>query len=178
MYNNKSALTIKTDRLFIRVVDRNDYNDYYKFCSNPNVCKYLTFNPYKNIFQAKRAIDNMIRAYIQGSDVNFSIIYSNENKVIGSISIAFKSNNIGEIGYILDESYWNNKIMDEALKAVIRVCKEYYSLNALTASYIIENIASEKLLFRNGFNIYETTKCGLIKNDRCYDLNKVVLYLN
>ena len=57
MYNRKSAPTIQTNRLFIRVVDRNDFMDYYRFCSNDNVCKYLTFTPYKNTIQSKRAID-------------------------------------------------------------------------------------------------------------------------
>ncbi len=173
----KSAPTIETNRLFIRVVSSEDYKDYYRFCSNKNVCKYLTFNPYTNIFQAKKAINNMIRAYLANTDVNFSIIYKQENKVIGSISLSFKNDNIGEIGYILDESYWNNKIMDEALKALIKVCNYHYCLDALVASYIKENIASEKLLFRNNFKIYENLNYGLIKNNKPYDLVKVVLYL-
>lgn len=173
----KSAPTIETNRLFIRVVSSEDYKDYYRFCSNKNVCKYLTFNPYTNFFQAKKAINNMIRAYLANTDVNFSIIYKQENKVIGSISLSLKNDNIGEIGYILDEAYWNNKIMDEALKALIKVCKDYYCLDALIASYIKENIASEKLLENNDFIVYETQKCGLIKNDKCYEIIKVMLNL-
>ena len=177
MFNKKSAPTILTNRLFIRVVDRADYKDYFRFCSKPNVCKYLTFNPYSNTLQAKRAIDNMIRAYIVGSDVNFSIILSEKKEVIGSISISFKRNNVGEIGYILDDFYWNNKIMDEALKGIIKICNEYYNLDCLVASYISENLASKKLLERNGFKLYETLPCGLIKNNIAYDLSKVILYL-
>ena len=44
--------------------------------------------------------------------------------------------------------------------------------------FIMQNFPALIRNGTNGFNIYETTKCGLIKNDRCYDLNKVVLYLN
>ena len=38
MFNNKSAPTILTNRLFIRVVDRADFKDYNRFCSKINVC--------------------------------------------------------------------------------------------------------------------------------------------
>lgn len=173
----KSAPTIETNRLFIRVVSSEDYKDYYRFCSNKNVCRYLTFNPYTNIFQAKKAINNMIRAYLSNSDINFSIIFKPENRIIGSISLSLLNDNIGEIGYILDEPYWNKKIMDEALKAIINVCDKYYNLDILIASYISDNIASEKLLLRNNFIFYEDIQCGLIKNNQCFNLKKVVLHL-
>ena len=61
--------------------------------------------------------------------------------------------------------------------AIIKVSKEYYNLDCLVASYISDNIASKKLLERNGFNLYETISCGLVKNNIAYDLSKVILYL-
>lgn len=178
MYQNLNAPTIQTDRLFIRFVDKKDVYEYYKICSNPSVCRYLTFNPYKSIKETSIVIDNMIRAYLQGSDVNLSIILKEENLVIGSISLSFKQyDNSAEVGYILNEVYWNKGYMNEALNALIIVCKEYYNLDYLTANYLQDNISSEKLLLKNGFNIDEIINNGFIKNNQFYNLVKTSLIL-
>ena len=179
MYTNINAPTINTDRLLIRLVSIYDYKDYYTFCSNPKVCEYLTFNPYSNVLQAKKAVENMIRSYLIGSDVNFSIINKENNQVIGSISLTFsKHTNSADVGYILDEDYWNQKIMSEALTAIINIAFNYYQLDYLTASYIKENRSSEALLRKCRFNIYDVIEGGFIKNNKKYDLVKCVLTLN
>ena len=177
MYSNLNAPKIQTNRLLIRPVSIYDANDYYNFCSDQRVCKYLTFNPYTSIFQAKRAIENMIRASLIGSDVNYSIIYRNENKIIGSISLTFnKYENSADVGYILSYDYWNQHFMSEALKEVIDISFNYYNLDFLTASYISENTSSEALLKKFNFKVIEKIEGGFIKNNIKYDLIKCVLY--
>ncbi|MCI5745235.1 MAG: GNAT family N-acetyltransferase [Erysipelotrichaceae bacterium] len=165
-----NAPVINTDRLFIRLVDINDYQAYFNFCSKAEVCQFLSFNPYSNVNQAKIAINNMIRAYLADSDVNFSIVLKKTNDVIGSISLSFKNDNSGEVGYLLDSTYWNNKIMDEALKAIIEISFNYYQLNYLCASFISENVASEKLLLNNGFKIIKVEPTLFKKNNKVYNL--------
>lgn len=170
MLNNLSAPTIQTNRLFIRIVDLSDSNDYFEFCSNPNVCRYLTFNPYVSLRQSKNAINNMIRAYLQGTDVNFSIINSSISRVIGSISLTFNKDNSATIGYILNENYWNKGYMSEAISAICKVAFSYYKVDCLYAKYIKDNIASEKVLNNNGFTICDVINNGFVKNGRLYDL--------
>lgn len=176
MYTNLNAPTITTNRLFIRFVSIYDYKDYFTFCSNHKVCEYLTFNPYNNVTQAKRAIENMIRASLIGSDANFSIIDRLTNKVIGSISLTFSNtSNSADVGYILDEAYWKKGIMSEALKEIINVAFTYYNLDYLTASYLKDNKASEALLNKFNFQIYDVINNGFIKNNLKHDLIKCVL---
>lgn len=170
MNKHLTAPTINTNRLFIRIVDLSDSYDYFDFCSNANVCKFLTFNPYKSLSQAKNAINNMIRAYLQGTDVNFSIIYKKNRRVIGSISLTFNIDNSVTIGYILNEAYWSKGIMKEAIDAICKVAFNYYGVELIKAKFISENIASEKVLIANGFNKVELIKNGFVKNGVFYDL--------
>lgn len=173
MLQYKTAPVIETDRLIIRIVSISDAKDFFEFCKDPKVCTYLTFNPYKSVFYTKHIINNMINAYIQGTDANFSIIYKKENKVIGSISLHFFENeNVGDVGYLLNSSYWNKGIMSEALDAFIKMAFSYYNFDALTASYISENLASERLLKKFNFSVIEYVKDGITKNNRKYDLVK------
>ena len=170
MKNYLTAPTINTNRLYIRIVDLADYNDYFEFCSSENVCRYLTFNPYKNVSQCKNAINNMIRAYLQGTDVNFSFINKLNNRVIGSISLTFNDDESVTLGYILNEKYWNQGLMKEAINAICKVAFEYYEAKKVKAKYISDNIASERVLVANGFEKTNILKNGFIKNGYYFDL--------
>ena len=136
MLQFKSAPKITTDRLLIRIVSEEDAKDFYEFCSDPLVCEYLTFNPYKSLFHTKTIINNMINAYIHGTDVNFSVVLKDTLKVIGSVSLNFKSKeNFTEIGYLFNSSYWNKGYAYEAVEAVIKVAFEYYNVELIIEPY-------------------------------------------
>ena len=177
MFQYKTAPKIETDHLIIRVVNEDDAKDFFEFCSDSKVCEFLTFNSYKSLSQTKRIINNMINAYIHGSDVNFSIVLKSTQKVIGSISLNFKKEtNEAEVGYLLNSSYWNNGFASEALKSVITIAFDYYNVDVLLASYVKDNVASEKLLKKNNFKIYTVIENGFCKNNKYYDLIKCYRY--
>lgn len=179
MFQYKIAPNIQTDRLLIRMVCEDDAKDFYEFCSDKNVCKFLTFNPYKSVNYTKMIINNMVNAYIHGTDVNFSVFLKNNYKVIGSISLSFKNDgNYSEIGYLFNSLFWGNGYADEALKSIIKIAFEYYNVDYIIASYVKDNVSSEKLLLKNGFKVIEIIKNGFIKNDKSYDLVKVRLSKN
>ena len=62
--------------------------------------------------------------------------------------------------------------MGEALDAFIKVAFNYYELDALTASYIYDNKASEKLLKKFNFEITDFIENVITKNNRKFDLVK------
>ncbi len=176
MYNKIFAPKILTNRLLIRLVEFNDFYDYFLMCSDIDVCRYLTFNPYDNDRQAQIAINNMLNAYMNGTDTNFTIILKETNQIIGSISLTFhKENNSAEIGYILNKNFWHNGYMDEALKAIIKTSFEYYHLDFIIANYIDENVSSAKLLDKNGFVIYDHLNKAFMKNHIAYNITKTIL---
>ena len=179
MFQYKVAPIIHTDRLVIRIVSIDDVKDYYEFCSDPAVCTYLTFNPYKTLSHTKVIINNMLNAYIHGTDVNFSVILKETGKVIGSISLNFKENvNVAEIGYLFNSMYWHKGYADESIKALIKIAFEYYLVDILEAKYLKENVSSEHLLKKNNFEIVNIKNDGFIKNGKSFDLVEVLLYKN
>lgn len=175
----KNAPLIETERLIIRLVSLDDVDAYFDFCSDEDVCRYLTFNPYTDRSYVIRSIKNMLNAYLNGTDVNFSIILKETNHVIGSISLTFNNKyNTGEIGYILNKKYWKNGYMNEALKAIMNISYDYYNLSMLKASYLEGNYNSAKLLFNNNFQVVEVINNGFLKNGRHYNLIKTVYVKN
>ena len=179
MLQYKVAPLIKTDRLTIRIVDSNDCYDFFEFCSDPKVCTYLTFNPYKSVTYTKWILENMQNAYIHGTDVNFSVVLNTNKKVIGSVSLHFFENeNSAELGYLFNCSYWNNGYCKEAVNALINVAFDYYGVNCIYASYIVGNNASKTILKKIGFDECGYQKDKIKKNKISFDVVNLKLLKN
>ena len=112
----------------------------------------------------------MIRSYLDDVSINYVLILNENKKVIGSMSVTFLNNNVGEIGYLMNKSYWNKGYMSEAIKALINVCFEYYHLNLLIVRYISQNKNSEKLIKKMGFKFDYINYSSINKNGILYDV--------
>ena len=83
----------------------------------------------------------------------YSIIF--ENRIIGTIGPKGKQDSTGtiEIGYGISEKYWNRGIITNAIGIF---CDWYFkntSINSIKAETNVTNIASQKVLIKNGFSI-------------------------
>lgn len=159
MYKNLIAPSFSSKRFIIRMIDSCDAKDLYEICSNKEVTKYLTFEPYQSYRDAKRVIVNMIRSYYQAESINFSIVEKISLKMIGSISLTFhKQENCAEVGYLLNQKFWNQHVMSEVLQSFLDVCFQYYKLDYITARTTHDNLASERVLLKTGFHHRFTKK--------------------
>ena len=74
-----------------------------------------------------------------------------------------KENRSAEVGYSLSRDYWNQGIMTEALRAVIRFGFEELRLNRIEAQHELDNPASGQVMRHVGMQ-YEGTLRQRIKN--------------
>ncbi|MDO5519874.1 MAG: GNAT family protein [bacterium] len=95
-----------------------------------------------------------------------------DDQYIGNISVIRQENvcnKDGEIGYILMRKEWSKGI---ATKAVHIMCKEAFDqLDIIRISGIVysPNIASIRVLEKNGFTLEGIVKKGIYKNGQYYD---------
>ena len=85
-----------------------------------------------------------------------------DGKLIGSISVEKKDDD-AEIGYMILNEYTNKGIATEAVKQII------------TANIFQPNIASIRVLLKNGFKYKGTIPNAVIKDGNVYDLLIYVL---
>ncbi len=179
MFKNLRAPTFHTNRLFIRLIDPIDINGLYEVSKSSNVTRYLTFNPHKSIRQTRMVIENMLQSYFSGHSVNFAIIEKNLNKMIGSVSLTFSmTNNSAEIGYILNDNFWNKGYMSEVIEKLIDISFTYYGLDTLFAKHILENEASKRILLKNNFKLTRIVENGFTKNFVSYTILEYILDKN
>ena len=101
-----------------------------------------------------------------------AIVY--DGKLIGSISVEKKDDN-AEIGYMLLNEYTNKGIATEAVKQVCTIAFKDLSLEQITANVFPQNIASIRVLQKNGFKYKGAIPNAVIKDGNVYDLLIYVL---
>ena len=84
------------------------------------------------------------------------------NKAIGSIA-AEVNGDTAEIGYCLGKKYWSKGIMTEALNMFI---KHNIKVNNITVKVHPKNIASIRVLEKNGFNLKESGEWNVFSYTR------------
>ena len=145
-----SSESIECGNFVLRPFTENDTETTVKILNNPKVREKLGKNlpnPYTNesfcIFFDK--IKNDIETTYFAIDKNAELI--------GSISIDLEDNATARLGYWLDEKYWGMGIMTKAINEIIKYGTSRFSVKRFCADTLDNNIGSEKVLIKNGFNI-------------------------
>lgn len=154
-----SIPAFETERLKIRLFKEDDVDDLYEYCSDEEVTKYLSFETYNNKQQAIDRINYCMGLYQRlDKEITWAIEYKEEGKVIGNIDLIRwnEKDKEAEIGYILNRKYWNKGFMTEALKPLLRFGFENMELNRIEIRCDERNVASARVIEKNGLT-YEGT---------------------
>jgi len=151
--------TLETERLILRKLRLEDAKDVFEYASDPEVSKYVTWEPHKSIEDSINFIKFTHERYEKKEGIIWGIVYRENNKVIGTCDISPVTKHFrAEIAYTLARDYWGKGIMTEAVKEVIRFGFEKMNLNRIQAMCIPENIGSYRVMEKVGMK-YE----GLIR---------------
>lgn len=162
---------INTDRLLLRKFKLEDLEDVYEYCQDKEVTKYLTWETHKNRIETKQYLESVLERYKKETSPH-AIVYKDVNKVIGCIdSKDYDAKNKSiEIGYVLNRNYWNQGIMTEALQAIIAYDYQTLDLERIEMKHYKENIASGRVMQKNGFQKEGILRKKEAKNGVLFDV--------
>lgn len=149
-----------TARLLLRKLDIADANDLYAMLSNPNNCKYIDRLPVKN----NGKVMDFIEFRNQGVERNewgyWGIALRQTNQLVGTLCLWNISENgqEAELGYELHPLFQKKGYMEEAVAQIITFAFNELNFGILKAFTHIDNLASIRLLEKNGFE-----RTGFIK---------------
>jgi len=151
--------TLETKRLILRKLRLEDAKDLFEYASDPEVAKYVTWEPHKSIEDSINLIKFTHERYEKREGIIWGIVYKENNKVIGTFDISPVTKHFrAEIAYALSRDYWGKGIATEAVKEAIKFGFEKMNLNRIQAMCIPENIGSYGVMEKVGMK-YE----GLIR---------------
>lgn len=149
-------LVIKTDRLILRAFNDNDLEDLYAYAKTPGLGEMAGWPHHRSIEDSKEVLER----FKKNKDV---LAIEKEGKVIGSIGLhpvdsefykEFEDKKGKEIGFVLSEDFHRQKIMTEAVKALMKYAFEDLGLDYISAGYFRGNFKSRWFQQKLGFSYY------------------------
>ena len=101
-----------------------------------------------------------------------------DGQLIGSISVERKDEggkSIGEIGYMILTPFWSQGIGTEAVRQICTIAFQELALERIIGEVFPENLASARVLEKNGFRLEETKVGAVLKGGKAMDVRVYVL---
>lgn len=151
--NFKPFPEIKTPRLVLRRLRIADAPEFFFLRSDAGVLKYIDKEPERSVHTTKAFIKKLWALEKKAEGINWAITLRGSDKLIGNICLwnIQKAHHRAELGYVLHPSFHGQRIMHEAVKAVLEVGFKKYKLHSVEANVNPKNKASIKLLKKNKF---------------------------
>lgn len=96
-----------------------------------------------------------------------------DGRCVGNISVERMGDVFfrdGVLGYLLLTDYWSGGIVTEAVRQICETAFAELDLLRITANVYSPNIASRRVLEKNGFELEGLLRQAVYKNDQIYDL--------
>lgn len=146
---------LETDRLILRPVLKRDAKDIFAYASDPEVARYVLWEPHRTVADTRSYIRYIRALYRRGFPASWAVTLRETGRVIGTIGFMWYSEAScsAEVGYSFSRAFWNRGIATEALSAVIRSVFASLPVNRLEAQHDLRNPASGRVM----------EKCGMRK---------------
>lgn len=141
---------IETERLILRPLCVEDYNEVYQWVSDEDVARYMVYNTYKS---KEDVISWLTFIQDEKNEIHFGFVRKEDGMLIGSGSIGpnSKGENFWGFGYNLRKDCWGYGYATEATKAMIKFVQKQFGTTKFCSSHVESNKASGRVM----------EKCGL-----------------
>lgn len=148
MNRNPRVPALTTERVYLRYIILNDAPRLFEIASNPNVTKFLSYTPHKNVDESRNILAKWIEEEPFKKTYRWAILH--EPRMIGTIEARIFPNNLYNLGWQLDEKYWGKGFMTEAANAVIEWLFAEKGAEVVEATADIDNIGSWRVMEKTG----------------------------
>lgn len=160
----------ENDRILLRKLLIEDAQDLYEVLGDPRVTAYLYTHCY-SLTETKQHLKVDLLSYRQqGVPSPYAVVHKADQKVIGLCYFHSDDVDFGEIAFMLNQSYWHQGYMQEALLILIDVGFNVIGYRRIEAKVIEDNQASIHTLQSLGFKKEGVLREYVIKNKRAYDV--------
>ena len=96
-----------------------------------------------------------------------------DGQIVGSISVermADEQRNAGSIGYMILTPFWSQGVGTEAVRQICGIAFRKLALKRIVGEVFPENLASARVLEKNGFRLEETKAGAVEKGGKAIDV--------
>lgn len=145
---------LETERLRLRRLRVDDAQAMFEhWASDPEVTRYLTWEPYKEVAACEAFLAEQVAAYHAKDFYLWGLELDNLGQLIGTMGVVAQQGEKATIGYCIGRAWWRQGLTQEALQAMLSFLFDTVGFQHLQAQYEPRNIASAKVLAKAGFAI-------------------------
>lgn len=172
--------TLYTKRLILRKMNIRDDEDVYEYSRDPRVSRYLLWYPHDSLKTTRGYLKYIEKRYKCATFYDWAIVLKEENKMIGTCGFTSLDveNNKGEVGYVVNASYWNRGIASEALEAVMQFGFTELDLHRIEAKYMVENPVSARVMEKAGMAFEGISRSMIYAKGRYVDVGTYAILKN
>ena len=143
---------LETERLLLRKLSLDDAYDLFAYGRDPEVTRYVMWEPHRTVDDSIQFIKWAIRQYEEGQIAPWGVELKETGKLVGTAGFHTWStrHRRAEIGYTLARPFWGQGLMTEAVRAIIDFGFRVMDLNRIEARCFTENIASARVMEKCG----------------------------
>lgn len=147
---------LETERLILRTLNLDDLDDFFSYCIKPNIGPNAGWRPHETKTESLAILQMMIK-----ENEVWGIELKENHHLIGTIGLHVRNfenaiANQKEIGYVLDDTYWHQGLMTEAVRKVIAYAFEVEELTKVLCGHATSNLRSKHVIERTGFTYTHT----------------------
>lgn len=145
----------------------NDAQELANLANEREVSQYLRdVFPYPYSLDDAKSYLSFLKTITEEQQFNRAVIVN--NKIVGSCSLVLQGDicrKSAEIGYWIGKKYWHQGIATELVKKLCEYGFENYDIVRIYGEIFEPNIASGKVLEKNGFQLEGTLRKSVFKNN-------------
>ena len=143
--------TVETGRLVLRGFVAEDLDPLAQILSDPEVMRYMPGGKPLPRERAERTLQGILHHWEQRGFGWWAVVYGSDARLIGWCGLGHVDElDAVEVAYLLDRPYWGRGVATEGARASLRYGFEQLQLERVIALAHIENIASQRVMQKNG----------------------------
>lgn len=140
--------TFETKRMLLRKITLEDAVAMFEFTSDPEVARYVTYEPHQNVEVTQEGI---LDYFIPNRLNCWGIVDKASNQVIGTIDLRVSAD-LASFGWALKRDHWGKGFMPEAAQLLRNFAFEELGVNVIRAEHVHENSKSGRVMEKIGMS--------------------------
>jgi len=164
---------LQGSQITLRKLKRSDAPDIQKAINHKDIAKWTILIPYPYTqVDARKFISECLKHYSKKTAYPLAITLNKTGKAIGIVSLVKFNlrNQRAELGYWLGKDHWGRGLTTEAVNLMCDFAFKKLKLHKLFAMTFEQNIASQKVLKKNGFILEGKLRQAQFKRRRWHNM--------
>jgi RimJ/RimL family protein N-acetyltransferase len=153
---SKLVPTLKTRRLVLRPVRATDAQAIFRYCSDPAVTRYVTFETHRSLADTRKFLRGSERNRRKTGAPHWAITLRRSGELLGLcgfLPLGEPRHRRGEFGYWMGKQHWGRGYTTEAVEALLGYGFRKMKLNRMQARVVVQNKASARVLEKAGLRL-------------------------